>query len=57
MNAPGQASGNWRRRITNDVLSPAAFDWLLHLTSETNRRAVNVGVVESTSLLHTEVTR
>src|SRR6476646_2262782 len=38
MNTPGQASGNWRWRITNDdVLSPASFDWLRDLTTETKR--------------------
>jgi len=47
MNTPGQASGNWRWRITDDVLSPAAFDWLLGLTSETNRHPVEFAAVEA----------
>lgn len=37
MNTPGQASGNWRWRITDDVLSPAAFGQLRALTKETRR--------------------
>jgi 4-alpha-glucanotransferase len=57
MNTPGQASGNWRWQITDDVLSPAAFDWLRDLTTETNRRPVDFAAVESTALLQTEVTR
>jgi len=57
MNTPGQPSGNWRWRVTHDMLSPAAFDWLLDLTGEANRRPVDFAAVESTSLLETEVTR
>jgi 4-alpha-glucanotransferase len=57
MNTPGQASGNWRWRITDDAFSPAAFDWLLRLTSETNRRPVDFAAMDSTALLQTEVTR
>jgi 4-alpha-glucanotransferase len=37
MNTPGQASGNWRWRITDDMLSPAAFGQLRDLTIETRR--------------------
>jgi 4-alpha-glucanotransferase len=57
MNIPGQASGNWRWRITDDALTPVAFDWLQNLTGETNRRFVNFAAVGSTELLQTEVTR
>ena len=57
MNTPGQASGNWGWRITDDLLSPAAFEWLLNLTGETNRRPVDFAPIESTALLQTEVTR
>ena len=57
MNTPGQASENWRWRLADDVLLPAAFDWLLDLTSETNRHPVDFAAVESTALLQTEVTR
>jgi 4-alpha-glucanotransferase len=57
LNTPGTATGNWRWRVTDDVLSPAAFKWLLDLTSETNRGSVDFAAVESTALLQTEVTR
>ncbi|MBV9770913.1 MAG: 4-alpha-glucanotransferase [Bryobacterales bacterium] len=57
MNIPGQASGNWRWRVTDDALSPAAFDSLLNLTGETNRRPADFPHVGSTKFLETEVTR
>jgi 4-alpha-glucanotransferase len=40
MNVPGQAAGNWRWRLSNNLWPPAAFDWLANLTEETNRSAV-----------------
>jgi len=57
MNIPGQASGNWRWRITDDVLSPAAFDWLRGLTEETRRSPIDFAAAESTELQSTEVTQ
>ncbi len=32
MNLPGRAEGNWRWRCTEDMLTPAAFQWLHDLT-------------------------
>jgi len=67
MNMPGQARGNWRWRLTDELLSPAAFDWLAHLTKETNRAsstggsapspAVHSAGAGSPALQETEVTR
>jgi 4-alpha-glucanotransferase len=37
MNLPGRAEGNWRWRCTEDMLAPAAFQWLHDLTKTTNR--------------------
>jgi len=39
MNTPGQPAGNWRWRLTDDLLAPTVFDWLRDLTEEA-RRAV-----------------
>jgi len=57
MNTPGQASGNWRWRITDDLLSPAAFDRLRDLTNETRRSPVDFAAAESAVLQPTEVTQ
>ncbi|HKM74131.1 MAG TPA: 4-alpha-glucanotransferase [Stellaceae bacterium] len=38
MNLPGRAEGNWRWRCTEDMLTPAAFQWLHNLT-KTSKRA------------------
>jgi 4-alpha-glucanotransferase len=40
MNIPGRAAGNWRWRCTEDMLSPAAFQWLRDLTETSNRAGV-----------------
>ena len=32
MNRPGRAEGNWCCRCTEDMLTPAAFEWLHELT-------------------------
>jgi 4-alpha-glucanotransferase len=37
MNVPGRAEGNWRWRCTEDMLTPAAFQWLRDLTKTSNR--------------------
>ena len=37
MNLPGRADGNWRWRCTEDMLIPAAFQWLHDLTKRTSR--------------------
>jgi len=50
MNVPGQAGGNWRWRLTDSVLSPAAFDWLRKLTKESNRFSVDAATVETAAL-------
>jgi 4-alpha-glucanotransferase len=57
MNVPGQAGGNWRWRLTDDMLSPAAFDWLRDLTKKSNRSPVDSATNESPALQETEVTR
>jgi 4-alpha-glucanotransferase len=56
MNIPGQPGGNWRWRLTEDLLSPARLDWLADLTRQTNRSAVDLPVAESPALNVTEVT-
>jgi 4-alpha-glucanotransferase len=43
MNVPGRAGGNWRWRCTDDMLSPAAFQWLRELTETSNRAGVLPG--------------
>jgi 4-alpha-glucanotransferase len=57
MNTPGQASGNWRWRITGDVLSPAAFGRLRDLTTETKRCSADFARAESAAFQEIEVTR
>ena len=37
MNLPGRAVGNWRWRCTEDMLTPAVFEWLHDLTKTSNR--------------------
>ena len=37
MNLPGRADGNWRWRCTEEMLTPAAFQWLHDLTKTSNR--------------------
>lgn len=37
MNVPGRAEGNWRWRMTPDMLSATAFQWLENLTESSNR--------------------
>jgi 4-alpha-glucanotransferase len=37
MNLPGRAEGNWRWRCTEDLLTPAGFQWLHDLTKTANR--------------------
>ncbi len=39
MNVPGQAGGNWRWRVTEDAMSPQAFEWLQDLTQGSTRAA------------------
>jgi len=43
MNVPGRASGNWRWRCPEDMLSLPAFEWLQDLTetSKRSRPAIN----------------
>jgi 4-alpha-glucanotransferase len=37
MNVPGRAEGNWRWRLTEDMLSDPTFEWLHDLTKNSNR--------------------
>ena len=41
MNIPGRADGNWRWRVSEDMLSPQAFEWLRDLTKSSNRLAIS----------------
>ena len=43
--------------ITDDVLSPAAFDWLRELTTKTNRSLADLAVSGSSALAKTGMTR
>jgi 4-alpha-glucanotransferase len=56
MNVPGQAGGNWRWRLTADMLPRASFDWLGELTEESRRSPVDSAPRESTALQETDVT-
>jgi 4-alpha-glucanotransferase len=38
MNLPGTAGGNWRWRVTEEMLAPSVFDRLRDLTSASGRR-------------------
>jgi 4-alpha-glucanotransferase len=40
MNIPGRADGNWRSRVSDDMLSPQAFQRLDELTKTSNRLAI-----------------
>ena len=40
MNVPGRADGNWRWRMTENMLSNSAFDRLRDMTKNSNRLAV-----------------
>jgi 4-alpha-glucanotransferase len=37
MNTPGRAEGNWRWRVTREMLSTTAFQWLCELTEKSHR--------------------
>jgi 4-alpha-glucanotransferase len=39
MNVPGRAEGNWRWRMTENMLSDGKFEWLHDLTKNSNRLA------------------
>ena len=56
MKTPGEAAGNWRWRVTNDALSPTAFDWLRDLAKEARRCPADGVRAESPALEETEVT-
>jgi 4-alpha-glucanotransferase len=53
MNVPGRAVGNWRWRLTEEMLSMSttAFEWLRELTERSKRRA---NLVSSAQLLKAE---
>jgi 4-alpha-glucanotransferase len=57
MNIPGQAAGNWRWRMTEDMLAPSALDWLRDLTKEANRSPADAAAAEMTVFKEKEVTR
>jgi 4-alpha-glucanotransferase len=57
MNTPGEAAGNWRWRVTDDALSPAAFDRLRDLTREARRCPADSVPAELAALQEIEVTR
>jgi len=39
MNVPGRPGGNWRWRVTEEMVSPSAFEWLRGLTEKSHRSA------------------
>ncbi len=39
MNVPGRGDGNWSWRVTETMLSDAAFQWLRELTDSSQRSA------------------
>jgi 4-alpha-glucanotransferase len=39
MNVPGRAGGNWRWRVTEEMLLTTAFEWLRELTERSKRRS------------------
>jgi 4-alpha-glucanotransferase len=41
MNVPGRADGNWRWRVSEEMLSPPAFQWLYDLTKSSKRLAIS----------------
>ena len=41
MNLPGRAEGNWRWRCPEEMLTPAAFQWLHDVTRTANRAFVD----------------
>jgi len=47
MNVPGRASGNWRWRVREDMLSLSAFEWLQELTVSSRRTNRDVAVQEA----------
>jgi 4-alpha-glucanotransferase len=48
MNVPGQPSGNWRWRVREKMLSPAAFEWLRNLTETSKRSSAPAGAQAAT---------
>jgi 4-alpha-glucanotransferase len=50
MNVPGRPDGNWSWRSTEDMLSPAAFQWLRDLT-ETSKRSAGSGVEKTSGMM------
>jgi 4-alpha-glucanotransferase len=57
MNVPGQPGGNWRWRLTDDLLSPAACDWLRDLTIQTSRSPADLSAAAPPALKLTGVTQ
>jgi 4-alpha-glucanotransferase len=50
MNVPGRPGGNWSWRSTEDMLSPAAFQWLRDLT-ETSNRSAGAGIAPTSKMI------
>jgi 4-alpha-glucanotransferase len=50
MNVPGRPDGNWSWRCTEEMLSPAAFQWLRNLT-ETSKRSAGAGIALSSKMI------
>jgi 4-alpha-glucanotransferase len=46
MNVPGRATGNWRWRCREDMLSQSTFEWLRSLTETSKRSGASVGAQE-----------
>jgi 4-alpha-glucanotransferase len=49
MNVPGRATGNWRSRIPQEMLSASAFEWLGNLTETSKRSSASAGAQEGSS--------
>jgi len=47
MNVPGRAAGNWRWRVSQEMLSPSAFEWLRNLTEDAKRSRRSEGAGEA----------
>jgi 4-alpha-glucanotransferase len=50
MNVPGRAEGNWRWRLTEEMLSDPAFEWLRDLTKTSNRLAAVTTLTKTETL-------
>jgi 4-alpha-glucanotransferase len=57
MNVPGLAAGNWRWRLTEDMMAPSPFDRLLELTRQSSRASDGATAAEISEIQEIGVTR